>query len=427
MAKQCDHCGKILPSDTIRYCPGCGKLVASSRPAKRSLSEDPPAWMKQLETSLTNNRSKMPLSDLNVKGWDEEETRDLTFQQSGMDSGGDNLDVMDNLPTSPLMVASSSKTSTSSSTHSNLLNEDVDAVDVAEELPTNPELTSLSKNIPVNRVQSSHGIDVCNGKISYDQIEDIATRPYAAQPRSISHENEKPGQQQRQPIQPLNGFANSPAMQRPVTPVPLPQSQIPPAQPSRQTPPVSMPVPSLTRPNKDHRKRLAIVFGLLLILLLGGVIAWVIIAQPFSVPEITKTTQNFNDTSLAVSLQYPQNWAVDVNKQNGNVSFYDDNRTDQVNITVVVAGYQSIDQYITKTVSSVGITAQRTQPEVSFAGAMWQQIQGSVQESGANYTATLLVTMHGEHYYTILQLAPTPTYPLEEQLVFSKMRSSFQF
>jgi hypothetical protein len=334
---------------------------------------------------------------------------------------------MDNLPTSPHMVASSPKISTPSSTHSNLSGEDVDEVEVAEELPTNPELTSLSQNIPVNRVQSSHGIDVGNGKMSYDQIEDFATRPYAAQPRNISHEIGKPAQQQRQAMQPPTGFANSPAMQRSVTPVPLPQSQIPTGQPFRQTPPVSMPVPPLARPKKENRKRLVIVFGLLLILLLGGVIGWVIVAQPFSVPEITKTTHNFNDTSLAISLQYPQNWAVDVNKQNGTVSFYDDNHTDQVNITVVVAGYQSIDQYITKTVSSVGITAQRTQPEVSFAGATWQHIQGSIQESGANYTATLLVTMHSEHYYTILQLAPSPTYPLEEQLVFSKMRSSFQF
>jgi hypothetical protein len=169
------------------------------------------------------------------------------------------------------------------------------------------------------------------------------------------------------------------------------------------------------------------VFGLLFILLLGGVMAWIIVAQPFSVPEITKTTQKFTDTSLAVSLQYPQHWAFDVNKQNGTVSFYDDNHTDQVNITVVVADSQSINQHLAKTVSSLGITAQKTQPEISFAGATWQQIQGSVQESGANYTATLLVTMHGEHYYTFLQLAPFPTYPLEEQLVFSKMRSSFQF
>jgi len=322
---------------------------------------------------------------------------------------------MDNLPTSPLMVASSPKISTPSSTHSNLVGEDVDEVEVAEELPTNPELTSLSQNMPVNLIQSSHGIDVGNGKMSYDQIEDIATRPYAAQPRTVSHEIEKPGQRQKQ------------AMQRPMTPVPLPQSQIPPGQPSRQTPPVSMPVPPFTRPKKGNRIRLAIVFGLLFLLLIGGVIAWVIVAQPFSVPEITKTTRNFKDTSLAVSLQYPQNWAVDVNKQNGTVIFYDDNRTDQVNITVVAAGNQSIDQYIAKTVNSAGITARRTQPEVSFAGATWQQIQGSVQESGANYTATLLVTMHGEHYYTILQLAPSPTYSQEEQLVFSKMRSSFHF
>ena len=77
--------------------------------------------------------------------------------------------------------------------------------------------------------------------------------------------------------------------------------------------------------------------------------------------------------------------------------------------------------------SSLGMTGQRTQPEVSFAGATWQKIQGSVQQSGANYTATLLVTVHREHYYTILQLAPSSTYPLEEQLIFSKMRSSFQF
>ena len=218
-----------------------------------------------------------------------------------------------------------------------------------------------------------------------------------------------------------------PGMQRPVTPIVLSQPQLPSAQPVRQTPPVSMPVPPLARPKKNNRKRLAIVFGLLFILLLGGVIAWVMVTQPFAVPEITKTTQNFKNTSLGVSLQYPQNWEVDVNKQNGTVNFYDDNHTDQVNITVVVAGNQSMTQYMGKTVSSLGMTGQRTQAELSFAGATWQQIQGSVQQSGANYTVTLLVTMHGEHYYTILQLAPSSTYPLEEQLVFSKMRSSFQF
>jgi hypothetical protein len=188
-----------------------------------------------------------------------------------------------------------------------------------------------------------------------------------------------------------------------------------------------MPVPPLARSKKNNHKRLAIMFGLLLILLLGGVIAWIIVTQPFAVPEITRTSQNFKNTSLSLSLQYPQNWAVDVNKENGTVQFFDANHTDQVNITVVVAGNQGMTQYLSRSVSSLGMTGQRTQAGLTFAGATWQQIQGSVQQSGATYTATFLVTLHDERYYTILQLAPSSTYPLEEQLVFSKMRSSFQF
>ena len=427
MAKKCDYCGKILPNDTIRNCPGCGKKVASSRPVKRSLSDDPPAWMKQLETSLTNNRSKPPLRELNVKVWDEEETRDLAFPESVVDSVGDDIDVVDGLPTSPLMVTRSPRISTSSHTNSNLPGVHIDEEEVAEKLPTNPLITSLPQNTPLSHVSSSPATDFGNEVMSHDQIEDIATRPYAAQPRTISHEIEKPIYHQRQAMQAPTGSMYSPVLQRPVTPVPIPQSQFPPAQPVRQTPPISMPVPPLARPKKNNRKRLAIVFGLLFILLLGGVIAWVIVSQPFAVPEVTKTTQNFKDTSPGVSLQYPQKWAVDVNKQNGTVKFYDDNHTDQVNISALAASSQTIDQYIGKEVSSTGMTGQKTLAELSFAGATWQQIQGSVQQSGANYTATLLVTLHGAHYYTILQLAPSSTYPLEEQLVFSKMRSSFQF
>ena len=430
VAKQCDQCGKILPGDIIRFCPVCGKRVTSSHQAKKSLSEDPPAWMKQLETSLTNNRSKVPLRELNVKVWDEEETIEHTLPENAVDTGEDEQDVVDGLPTSPLMVASSPIISPPSQTHSSPPDIDIDGEDVAEELPTNPHLASLPQNTTKNHDISFPGVDFGSGVTSHDQLEDIATRPYKAQTPNISHEIEKPVlSQQRQAIQAPAGFMNSPAIQRPVTPVllPLTQSQVPPVQPFRQTPPGSMPVPPLTRSKKNNRKRLAIVFGLLFCLLLAGVIAWVIVARPFAVPEITKTTQNFNNTSLGVILQYPQNWAVAVNKQNGTVSFYDANHTDQVNITVVIADNQSMNQYITKTVGSLGMTGQKTQTELSFAGTTWQQLQGSVQQSGANYTASLLITKHSGHYYTILQLAPSSTYPLEEQLVFSHMRSSFQF
>jgi hypothetical protein len=428
MAKQCDHCGKILPSDTIRYCPGCGLKVASSRPAKRSLSEDPPAWMKQLETSLTHNRSNVPLRELNVTVWDEEDTKSLPLPESGVDSVGEDQDLVDCMPTSPLMIASSPKIGAPSQLHSSLPGIDVGKEDVTEELPTNPDMTSVPQNTSVRNVSSAPGIDFDNALRSHDQIEDMPTRSYAAQTPNISHEIEKPAlNQQKQTKQPTIGSMHSPVMQKPVTPVLLPQPQFPLSQPVRQTPPESLPVPSLAGPKKNNRKRLAIVFGLLLILMLCGVIAWVILDQPFAVPEITKTTQNFNNTSLGLSLQYPQNWVVDVNKHNGTVSFYDDNHTDQVNITVVVVDNQSMNQYMTETLNALGITGQRTPAALSFAGATWQEIQGSVQQSGANYTATLLFTMHGKYYYTILQLAPSSTYPLEEQLVFSKMRSSFQF
>lgn len=430
MAKQCDHCGKILPSDTIRYCPECGKRVASSHPAKKSLSVDPPAWIKQLETSVTNNRSKLPLRELNVKVGDEEETIELTLPENEVDTAEAEQDVVDGLPTTPLMVANVPIISSPSQTHSSIPGVDIDEEDVAEEVPTNPHMASLPQITPENHAISFPGVDFDSGVPSHDQLEDIETRPYKSQPHNISHEIGKPVRyQQRQAIQAQAEFLNSSAIQRPVTPVPLPltQSQFSPAQPFRQTPPGSMPVPPLVRPKKNNRKRLAIVFGLLLFLLLGGVIAWVIVAQPFAVPEITKTTQNFNDASLGVILQYPMKWAVNVNNQNGTVSFYDDNHTDQVNITVVLADNQGMNQYIIKTVSSLVMTGQKKQAELSFAGTTWQQIQGSIQKSGANYTASLLITMHSGHYYTILQLAPSSTYPLEEQLVFSQMRSSFQF
>ena len=430
MAKQCDHCGKVLPNDSIRYCPGCGKSVASSRPAKKSISQDPPAWMKQLETSLTSNRSNLPLRELNVTVWEEQETRSLVSPGSGNDEVQADQQVADGLPTSPLLVASPPRASVPSQAQSSLSGIDVGKENVAEELPTNPYMASVPQNAPISHASSSPGFDFADSALSDDQIEEMATRPYAAQSRNISQGKVKPVQdQQRQAMQTPPGIMNAPVMQRPVTPVPLPalQSQLPSFQPVRQTPPGSMPVPPLAKTKKSSRKRLAIVFGLLLILLLGGVIAWVILAQPFSVPEITKTTQSFTDTSLGVSLQYPTNWAVAVHKQDGTFNFYDDNHTDQVNITVAVAGNENMFQYMSKTVSSQGITGQRTLPDASFAGASWQQVQGNVQESGASYTATVFVTMHGQYYYSIVQLAPSTTYHLEEQLVFSKIRSSFQF
>ncbi len=378
VAKQCAHCGKILPSDTTRYCTACGNVVASSRPLKRSLSEDPPAWMKQLETIYTNDSSNVPSRELRVRVWEQEETTDLSLPENGRVSTEDEVDVVDDLPTRPLPVTSSLKISAQSHAKSNHVSIDIDEEEVADEFPTNPLIASQPQNPQTRHISPSPAAGFDNGTTHHDEIQDISTRPHVAQP-------------------------------------------------VRQTPPSSIPVPPLTRPERNKRTLLAIVLGLLFILLAGGMIAWIKVVQPFTVPEITKTTQTFQNTPLGVSLQYPQKWAQEVNKQNRTVKFYDDNLTDQVNITIVATGNQSINQYMSKTASSLGMTGPKTQSALSFASASWQQVQGNVQQNGAIYTATLLVTMHGEFYYTILQLAPSSTYALEDQLVFSKMRSSFQF
>jgi hypothetical protein len=186
-------------------------------------------------------------------------------------------------------------------------------------------------------------------------------------------------------------------------------------------------MPPVAHLERKSRRGLIFVFILLFILVGGGLSAWIIVFQPFTVPEITNTSQPFQNTDLGVSLDYPQKWTAKFDKKNEAVYFYDDNQTDQVNISAVATGGKSIDQYISIIAGSLGMTGQKAGASLTFAGVSWQQEQGSVLQSGATYTAVLLVTTHGGRYYAILQLAPAPTYAQEDQLVFSNLRSSFQF
>ena len=424
VAKQCVHCGKILPGEKTRYCPGCGKAVVPPRPSKQAISQEPPAWMKQLETSLTDNRSRMPLRELDVTVWDEAATNSDSVALSEVIAVEDDQDVVEALPTSPLMSVPAPQNDPRSS----FAAIDADQRDIADELPTNPHLTGIAQHTPDDQPTSVLELNSHNGLEQSDQFDEIATRPYVAQARCISPEMEVSISNQQEPVmQPLSAHMNGSVAQRPVTPLPLTFPQFPPEQSAMQTTPGTVPVPPLTSPTKRGRKGLVIVLGLLLFVMLASVLAWIVLAQPFSVPEITTTTQHFTNAILGISLQYPRNWSTDVQMQSGTVSFYDDNHTDQVNFNVVAVDSQGLSHYTTKMESSLGMTGQKTLAQLAFAVTTWQQIQGSEQLSGASYTATLLVTEHGAHYYSIVQLAPSSTYPLEEQLVFSKMRSSFQF
>lgn len=190
---------------------------------------------------------------------------------------------------------------------------------------------------------------------------------------------------------------------------------------SSHTPPPHVSVSS--RKPRRNRKSLAVALISLVLLVL---VAWIVLLHPFSVPDITQPQQSFKDTQLAVSLMYPSSWTSHIDRDKAAVYFYDSSHTGQVNI-VVGSTSDDLNQYVQQQASRLGMSGQKAEPLLAFGGATWQQLQGIVQQKGASYTETLLVTMHHQRLYSMLLLAPQTTYAQEEQYIFAGMRSSFQF
>jgi len=174
------------------------------------------------------------------------------------------------------------------------------------------------------------------------------------------------------------------------------------------------------------RKRLVIVLALLFVLIVSGMVTWIIAAKPFAVASITQPWQQFCDSGLGVSGQYPTGWTKQVDKNQG-VHFSDD--TDQFSLVSAAANGQDAGTFLKKEASQLGITGLKLGTPASFAGTSWQQAQGSLlsSQTGVTYTETLLVTMHSNRFFTIRQVAPPSTYNEEDATNFSGMRSSFQF
>ncbi len=170
-----------------------------------------------------------------------------------------------------------------------------------------------------------------------------------------------------------------------------------------------------------------VILILICILVLGGVAAWILKFQPFSIPQVTQPQQQFQNSALGVSLSYPNGWSVQVDGKTGTAHFSDSSRTARFSVIVVPANGQDAGQYLLKQAAQLGFTGSKPGPPLSFAGSTWQQTQGTVQQNGANYTETLLVTTHGSSLVSIVQQAPQVIYAEEEQAVFASVRSSFQF
>jgi hypothetical protein len=164
----------------------------------------------------------------------------------------------------------------------------------------------------------------------------------------------------------------------------------------------------------------------LVVLVVGGLGAWIVVRQPFTVPATTLPQQTFTNAQLGMSVLYPSGWTAKVDQAKQTVYFSDSSHTGQVTIMVATASGDA-GQYLRGEATHLGMTASKQGTPLSFAGTSWQEIQGNVQQAGANYAAVLLATAHGGHIYTIVQMAPQPVYSQEDQLIFSPMRSSFHF
>jgi len=165
---------------------------------------------------------------------------------------------------------------------------------------------------------------------------------------------------------------------------------------------------------------------LVLVLVIGGMGVWVWQFQPFSVPAVTQPQQNFRDTQLGFSLLYPNGWGSQIDRGKSTVQFFDSSHTAQVKVAVAGTTSSDITKYLQQKAAQLGMTGTKAGSPLSFAGTSWQQVQGAVQVSGANYTGVLLAAVPRDRLYTITQLAPQSVYGEEEKVIFSSIRKSLQ-
>ena len=372
MATLCTHCGTAL-TDTARYCNNCGTLVPSHPFSSKYVPPAPP----DRQSRSTGVRSEQIAQHSPSRPARNSVPGDPPSWMSQLDNQFHNESKA---PTDRM---------------------EEDRLEKPSEKGSDPSWDFLAgRSSPASRMPGAR----------FNAMEQLDTVPLSQAPAVPAY---KPSSS-RSIMQERSGI--SPAFTYPPDMVPR--------QDMRQAPP---PQDHLSRKSRRKSRKPLVLVSLLLLVLVAGVGAWVVVWQPFSVPGITQPQQNFKDTRLGFSLLYPSGWRFQVDQGKSTAQFYDSSHTAQVNILVGFANGGDPGQYLQQEASKLGMTEQTKGPALSFAGASWQQIQGSVLERGASYTETVIVTVHNQHLFTILLLAPQSTYAQEDQLVFSGMRSSFQF
>ena len=450
-----------------------------ARPVRRIAQNEPPSWMSQLTSEprprspsggLKHDRQESLPSfvqadavpqqpdfnaahSLQPDTFEQEEktqivspARELRWKQHQHQSASQNSpiqpvqqqqqindDDVEDLPTRPLVAETPMKVKPQSGTRA------------ARTTSTPPSLPTPPTHVTPTPLQKAQ-------KTPLDDVDQLDTVPMATptkvKPPTPSRPMAEPVQPQRRPGQQLDNFSDriavqqqSPISQPPyqhatgsvaqdshtVFPVaPIPATPAPDARKasSSMAPPSQLPTPK----QRKSRRPLAIILAILLLLLVGGGIgAWIVLEQPFTVAGVTQPQQTFSNAQIGVSLSYPNGWIAKVDAQKKTAFLSDSSQTAQFKIISSPTNSGDVGKYLQQEASQQNMTSLKPVATQSFAGTSWQQLQGSVLLNGASYTETLFATVHGQYIYTILQLAPQSTYSQEEQYVFSGMRSSFQF
>ncbi len=336
-----------------------------------------------------------PLHELHVKVWDRQEPASPAVHEG--ESSSTQTDDFDDLPTRPLAAGSPGLIVQRSSTTAPMRKVQDPRVDELERLDT--ARLAAQPAVPAFR--------------------EIAQPWRGTGPQQLNSSQRLRQQPDRAPVTYAH-LGNQPMQDRPGMAPALPIQDL------KQTPPPQYPA----APVKRRKGRKPLALGLLVLLLLavgGGATAWIVIYQPFSVPVITQPRQIFNDQQLGLMLQYPTGWHFQHDRGKSSVHFYDSSHTAQVNIVVSPANGSDPASYLQQEAGQIGVTGQKAGASLIFAGVSWHQLRGNVQQNGATYTEALLVTSHNQRFFTIMFLAPQTIYTQEDQIVFSQIRSTFQF
>ncbi len=470
MAIACTFCGHDLPRDDAHFCNNCGMLVPSHPFSAQSLaaanSATPPTRKEPEKPVLREQMVHQPTQKPALREQMVQQPRQRTTRRIAPDNPASPIawpapithvsvkdapvqkEVEHVVPPEPQPVQAMPMRSApperelhvkvwdQNNPPTPLPESAVEAAEVdIEHVPT----TSLATPEPLNKENPSslHG-----NETSQDSVEHLDTVPMQNYPSAQKPQQVSPGSRSMHGMTPLpalsaqvqqQGYTNTPIPYSSMPPQPAPSSQAvkyPVAQntsvsdvPSRQEKRVPVASPSSTARRQKSRIPFIVLLALLFILILGGG-AWVLLAQPFSIAPVTQPLQDFKDTGLGVALSYPNSWTVQ--HAPTSVIFSDSSHTAQVKLQVA-NNSSDATQYVQQQATKSGLTAIKPLGTTSFAGLSWQQVQGNLQQDGANYTTTMLAAVHGNHMYVLTQMAPQNVYADEESVVFSAMRNSFKF